>query len=78
MAQFTVMRVMSSLAPIPINALAATMVMESTGIKRLIRPLLEAKLVATESGPDKRVNNLVLTRKDAAITQSTKKFWNEA
>ncbi len=76
--QYALLRRLSRLGPVSINALAEAMVMDRTTMGRALRPLQRTGLVAIDPGPDGRTRALRLTDDGRTRVASAVPFWREA
>jgi DNA-binding MarR family transcriptional regulator len=77
-AQWSVLRNISFMAPVGIGRLADALAMERTSVTRLVEPLIELGYVRSSMGEDRRVRNLELTARGAARVRAGTKHWSAA
>lgn len=76
--QFSILARLKKRGPMTINALAAAMVMDRTTMGRNIQPLARARLIAAQTGKDRRSKELHLTEAGAARLRAAAKGWAAA
>ena len=52
--------------------------MDRTSVTRLIEPLIQRGLLATEPGEDRRVRNVIATKEGLAALHRSERAWREA
>jgi DNA-binding MarR family transcriptional regulator len=78
-SQFSILARLKRLGPMPINTLAAELVMDRTTLGRNILPLERDGLIVAKPGAaDRRVRELHLTPAGAARVRAGVKFWAAA
>ncbi|WP_019906315.1 MarR family winged helix-turn-helix transcriptional regulator [Methylobacterium sp. 77] len=77
-SQYGVLRGLSRVAPISINAFAEIMVMDRTTMGRALRPLTRDGLVAVGPGPDGRTRSLTVTTAGWARMEEALPLWERA
>jgi DNA-binding MarR family transcriptional regulator len=76
--QFSILSILRRAGPLPINALAAELVMDRTTMGRNLRPLQRAGLVTAVVGEDRRSRQLQLTARGRARIEAARKGWIKA
>jgi len=76
--QYSILAKLSRLGPLPINELAALMVMDRTTMGRAVRPLEREKLVAIDPGVDGRTRVVRLTAAGEQRLKAASARWREA
>ena len=77
-AQWSLLRNISFMAPVGVGRLADALAMERTSVTRLVGPLIELGYVRSSVGEDRRVRNLELTARGAARVRAGLKHWSAA
>src|SRR5262249_51521187 len=77
-SQYSILARLSRLGPLPINELAALMVMDRTTMGRAVRPLEREKLVAIGPGVDARTRVVRLTAAGEQRIKAAGARWREA
>lgn len=73
--QFNLMTTLRRMGPMSVGDLASALGMDPSGVPRAIRPLVEAGLVSTQSGEDRRRRMLEVTEAGAARLQDAHAAW---
>jgi len=76
--QYSILSKLGRLGALPINKLAATMVMERTALSRAIGPLERDGLIKVGPGPDGRTRSVTLTSTGQARLKAAAVHWRRA
>lgn len=76
--QFTLLNAVRVMGPVPISQLAERLGMDRTTLTRSLQRLQRRDLVHIESGHDRRVHDVSLTREGAQLLARAYPHWQEA
>ena len=75
--QFTLMVMLEELGQVPLTQLAEKLVMDRTTLTRNLQPLIDRGLITAESGQDRRVRNLAVSKDGAKLLKKARPRWEK-
>ncbi len=76
--QYSVLSQLGNLGPLPLNQLAAILVLDRAAVGHNVRPLLARRLVRLTVGRDRRRREVSLTPAGKKLLQAARALWNDA
>jgi DNA-binding MarR family transcriptional regulator len=76
--QYSMLRAIGGVEPVPISALGEAMGMDRTTVTRNVRVLERLRLVVVEAGTDRRTRLLRLSVTGRRAVEAAKPYWEEA